>query len=171
MILALFLNGIFNIMNVVYLSTYPEYLNCEIVAIPAKYAFIPYAYGFQKDSPYLDIFNYFLSQLQESGSYKKISKKYASQPQICPDYSGKSLGFDSCVTMFLVIIMGLGLGFLLLLYECILKYICPNLKWSQSYHPAEESLEVHELKFEVQQLKQELRLVQNLLQVQITEIQ
>jgi hypothetical protein len=153
-------------------STHPEYLNCEIVATPAKYAFVPNTYGFQKDSPYLDIFNYFITQLKESGSYEKISKKYASQPQICPDYSGKSIGFDSCVTMFLVIVMGHGLGFLLLLFECILKYICPNFKkWCQSYYPAEESLEVQELKLENQKLKQELRLVQNLLQVQITEIQ
>jgi hypothetical protein len=118
-----------------------------------------------------NIFNYFITQLKESGSYEKISKKYESQPQISPDYSCKSIGFDSCVTMFLVIVMGLGLGFLLLLFECILKYFCPNFKWSQSYHPAEESLQVQELKLENQQLKQELRLVQNLLQVQITEIQ
>jgi hypothetical protein len=145
----------------VYLSTYPEYVNCEFVAIPAKYGFISNAYGFQKYSPYLDIFNYFIIQLKESGSYKKINIKYVSKPQICPDYSGKSLGFNSCVTMFLVILMGLGLGFLFLLIECHLKYFIPDLNWFNSNPPAEESLEVQELQLEVQQLKQELRLVQN----------
>jgi hypothetical protein len=169
-ILALFVNDLFHIMNVIYLSTYPEYLNCEFVAIPAKYALIPYAYGFQKDSPYLDLFNYFISQLQESGSYEKISRKYESPPQICPDYNAKSLGFESCVTMFLVILMGLGLGFLLVLLECLLKYLVPDFNWFNLNSP-EESSEVHELKLEVQQLKQELSLVQNLSQVQPSEIQ
>jgi hypothetical protein len=190
-ILALFVNDLFHIMNVIYLSTYPEYLNCEFVAIPGKYAFIPNAYGFQKDSPYLDIFNYFITQLQESGSYEKISRKYESKSPICPDYSGKSLGLDSCVIMFLVVLMGLGLGFLFLLIECLLKYFIPDLNWfnlnpplessefqelnldfnSIYLNPLEESSEVQQLKFENQQLKQELRHVQNLSQVQPTEIQ
>jgi hypothetical protein len=157
-------------MNIVYLSTYPEYVNCEYVAIPAKHGFIPYAYGFQKDSPYLDLFNHLIIQLIESGSYKKISRKYESKPQICPDYSGKSIGFNSCVTMFLVMLMGLGLGFLLLLLECHLKYFIPDLNWFNSNPPTEESLEVQELKLENRQLKQQLRLVPNVSQLQTTEI-
>jgi hypothetical protein len=168
-ILALFVNDLFKIMTVVYLSTYPEYENCEIVAIPAKFGFVPDAYGFQKHSPYLDIFSYFITHFKESGSYENIRRKYESKPQICPDYSGESIGFDSCVTMFLVILMGFGLGFLFLLIECLLKYFIPDLNWFNS-NPPEESSEVTELKLEVQQLKQQLGLVPNVLQVQITEI-
>jgi hypothetical protein len=102
------------------------------------------AYAFQKDSPYLDLFNYFITQLKESGSYEKISQEYESKPQICPDYSGKSLGFDSCITMFLVILMGLGLGFLLLLMECLLKYFIPDLHWFNS-NPSDEPSTTYEV--------------------------
>ena len=30
--------------------TFPEYINCELIAIPDKFDFKPYAYGFQKVS-------------------------------------------------------------------------------------------------------------------------
>jgi hypothetical protein len=141
-----------------YFSTYPEYSNCEFIVIPAKYHFTPVAYGFQKDSPYLGIFNYFIFELKQMGSYEKIAQKYEHKPQICPNYSGKALGFDSCVTMFLVILMGLGLGFLLLSLECLLKYFIPDLNWFKS-DPTDESSEVQGLKIEVLLLKQELAIV------------
>ena len=69
-----------------------EFVNCEIIRIPAKYDPQRFAYGFQKDSPFLDLFNFYLKKLREQGSYSQILKKYQSQPQICPDNSGKSLG-------------------------------------------------------------------------------
>jgi hypothetical protein len=42
-------------------------LDCEVIAIPAKYDFKPYAYGFQKDSPYLGLFNHYLKEMREKG--------------------------------------------------------------------------------------------------------
>ena len=65
---------------------------CEIIRTPAKYDYQRFAYGFQKDSPFLDIFNFYLKELRERGSFSQIFKKYQSQPQVCPDYSGKPLG-------------------------------------------------------------------------------
>ena len=66
--------------------TYDEYLKCEIIATPAKLDFKPYAYGFQKDSPYLPLFNHFLNDMKEKGSLKQIQEKYEPPPQVCPDY-------------------------------------------------------------------------------------
>ena len=87
-----------------YFRAFPEYAACEVIAIPAKYDFKPYAYGFQKDSPYLGIFNHYLKDMREKGSLNQILKKYEAAPQVCPDSSGLPLGFDSCFTAFLLLI-------------------------------------------------------------------
>ena len=42
-------------------------MDCEVIVIPAKYDFKPYAYGFQKDSPYLGLFNHYLKEMREKG--------------------------------------------------------------------------------------------------------
>jgi hypothetical protein len=49
------------------ISTFPEFTNCEVIATPAKYDFKPYAYGFQKNSPYLGVFNHVLKEMRETG--------------------------------------------------------------------------------------------------------
>ena len=72
-------------------SAFPEYTDCKLIAIPAKYDFKPYAYGFQKDSPFLGVFNHYLKELREKGSLKQILKKYDSGAQVCPDMSGQPL--------------------------------------------------------------------------------
>ena len=67
--------------------TMDAYINCEIVATPGKYDFKNYAYGFQKDSPFLPLFDYYLNEMKEKGSLKQIKVKYEPPSQICPDYS------------------------------------------------------------------------------------
>ncbi len=99
--------------------TFAEYISCEVIATPNKYDTKPYAYGFQKDSPYLGIFNYYLKDMREKGTLKQIQKKFESQPQVCPDYSGKPLGFDSCFTAFCVLLFGMAVGFLFWICECL----------------------------------------------------
>ena len=86
--------------------SYTAYANCEIIAIPKKYDFKPYAYGFQKDSALLPLFNFYLKQMREGGTMKQILEKFESRPQICPDYSGKAIGFNNCFTAFLCLILG-----------------------------------------------------------------
>ena len=68
--------------NNVWLSAYPEFSNCEIVAIPAKYDFKPYGWGFQKDSPFLEMFNYYLDEMREKGANKQIFVKYNPPIQV-----------------------------------------------------------------------------------------
>ena len=76
------------------------------MATPGKYNFKPVAYGFQKDSPFLPLFNYNLNKMKERGSLKQIQVKYESQPQVCPNYSGDALGFISVISLFWIIIPG-----------------------------------------------------------------
>ena len=82
------------------------FINCKIVATPEKLNPKPATYGFQKDSPYLPLFNYVLNTMRERGSLKQIQVKYESQPQVCPNYSGDALGFISVISLFWIIIPG-----------------------------------------------------------------
>ena len=75
-----------------FFSAFPEYGDCKVIAIPAKYDYKPYAYGLQKDSPYLGLFNYYLKEMREKGALKQILNKFESGEQVCPDMSGQPLG-------------------------------------------------------------------------------
>ena len=66
-----------------FFSAFPEYETCDIVAIPAKYDIKPFAYGFQKDSPYLGVFNYYLKEIKEKGALNQIQQKYEPNNQVC----------------------------------------------------------------------------------------
>ena len=93
--------------NYLGIRTYDEYERCEMKAIKAKYDVKPLAFGFQKDSPFLGLFNYYLKEMRETGTLDQIMKKYESGPQVCEDYSGKPLGFGSVSAAFIVIIFAL----------------------------------------------------------------
>ena len=95
------------------------YVDCKILAIPAKYDFKPYAYGFQKDSPFLPLFNYYLKEMKEKGSLKQIQAKYDAQPQVCPDFSGKPLGVGAVFTAFGLIFFGVAAAAILFCLEKI----------------------------------------------------
>lgn len=101
--------------------TYESYSACEIIDIPKRYDFKPYAYGFQKYSPYLGPFNYYLRQMREKGTTKKILDEHEPQPQVCPDFSGKPLGLESCFTAFLILISGLIVSPFTLLFEAMIR--------------------------------------------------
>ena len=67
--------------------TMPEYINCQIVVIPGgKYDFKPYAIGYQKDSPYAEIFDFHIDMLRQTGILQGIVSQYRGAPQQCPDY-------------------------------------------------------------------------------------
>ena len=102
-------------------SSLDEYVSCKLIAIPGRYDYKPYAYAFQKDSPYLPIFNHYIKEMQEKGVMDQILEKYAPAPQICPALTGVALGFESCFTAFLVLISGAVLGIILLIVELCAK--------------------------------------------------
>ena len=72
------------LLHVLHFRSSKEYIACEILAIPAKYDFQPYAYVFQKDSPYLSLFNFYLKKMAEKGTIHQLLKKYEPAPQQCP---------------------------------------------------------------------------------------
>jgi hypothetical protein len=93
---------------------------------------------FQKDSPYLDLFKYVFSELKETGGIDQITRKYGPRPQVCPDYSGHPLGFDSCIILFLMIFAGLLAGLCLILMEHLLHYWRPDITWFSSVPPEQD---------------------------------
>ena len=121
--------------------SFDAYINCKIVATPAKYDFKPYAYGFEKDSPFLPLFNYYLNEMKEKGSLKQIQVKYEPPPQICPDYSGKSLGVGSVFAAFGVLFFGAGISVILFCVEKLTQILGINWSIFNSYgkvdHPDE----------------------------------
>ena len=77
----------------------------------------PYAWPFQKHSPYLDCFNFYLREFKEKGAWDAIKSKYESRPQICPNTSGMPIEFSSCFTAFLALIGGVFVAFIIMLIE------------------------------------------------------
>jgi hypothetical protein len=72
----------------------PEYVSCQLIDIPGKYDFKPYSFGFQKNSPYLGLFDFYLNQLKEKGTMQQIIQEYVAKTPECPDYSGNPLGMS-----------------------------------------------------------------------------
>ena len=98
------------------------------MATPGKYNFKPVAYGFQKDSPFLPLFNYNLNKLRERGSLNQIKVKYEPPPQVSPDYSGNSLGFLSVFSAFGLLFSGVGIALILFGLERLTQAF--GMKWS-----------------------------------------
>ena len=69
----------------------------------------------------MKLFNYYINRLRESGALEKIHKTYQPAPQVCPDLTGKALGFKNCISAFLVILVGFGFAVFFLIVEYLLK--------------------------------------------------
>ena len=89
-----------------------------IVATEGKYILRAYAWAFQKHSPYLDFFNFYLQEFNEKGAWDAIKSKYEARPQVCPDLSGMPIEFANCFTAFLALFGGICLAFLIMILEC-----------------------------------------------------
>ena len=90
-----------------------------------KYFTQPYGWPFPKFSPFVDIFNFYISEKIEKGNWNAITNRYAPKPQICPDMSGKPIEFPNCFTAFLILICGVILAFLLFGLEFAMKPFDP----------------------------------------------
>ena len=97
-----------------------RYKRCEIVATTRKYEFKPYAFILQPDSPYLKLFNYYISHLKENGVLGKSEKACEPEPQECPDQTGKALGINNVFGAFMVMAVGIGAGLLILIAEFVI---------------------------------------------------
>ena len=68
------------------LRSHRVFFDCKVIATPGKYDFKPYAIGYQKDSPYAQVINYYIDQMRENGLIEIIRQKYnIGSPQKCRD--------------------------------------------------------------------------------------
>ena len=63
------------------------------------------------------MFNFYLKEMKEKGSLNQILTKYESPPQVCPDYSGKPLGFGAVFTAFGLLILGAAFALIVFIVE------------------------------------------------------
>ena len=112
------------IIRICFSSVEKAYRDCEIVQIPTNYDYKPFAWGIQKDSPFIGLFNYYLKDMREKGTMQQIKEKYESLPQVCPNSSGKPVGMDACFTAFGVLLVGGGISVLLFVIELTLFWLC-----------------------------------------------
>ena len=75
---------------------------------------------FQKDSPYLRLFNYHISRLKENGVHQRTLKIYEKEKE-CPNFVGQPIGFENCIDAFFVIGIGIGTAILVMIAETIQK--------------------------------------------------
>ena len=115
-------DGVAHYDNYLAVRTFDAYVRCEIKAIKAKYDVKPLAFGFQKDSSLLNLFDYHLKEMKESGALDQIMKKYESGPQVCEDYSGKPLGMGSVFAAFAIVILALLLVYVILAIEFMASF-------------------------------------------------
>ena len=67
-------------------------------------------------------------ELAEQTNTKQIQDKYELKPQVCPDYSGKSLGVSSVFFAFGVLFSGVGIALILFGLEKLTQAF--GMKWS-----------------------------------------
>ena len=105
-----------------------EYEKCEIILLPKKYNLQLFTIGFQKDSPFLGLFNYYLRKMRQDGSLNKNVKDYIANPQACPDNTGKALGFSNLIFPVFILIFGCLFSFVALMFEVIYNRISKQTK-------------------------------------------
>lgn len=98
-----------------------EFAKCDVIDIPFKGNKNPNAFGFQKNSPYVEIFDYYLRELLEEGIVDKIKEKYRTLPPDCGNSAGKPLGFTNCFTAFLPLVLGTIIALIIALFENLFK--------------------------------------------------
>ena len=93
------------------------YKKCLIIPTKGQYMKKAIAWAFPKKSPFLNIFNLYFQKFKARGIWKGIKNRYRKLPQECPDLTVKSIGFDSCFTAFLILLIGFSFSFLIILIE------------------------------------------------------
>ena len=154
--------------------TSPEYKECQIVALPQKYHFETYAYGFPKNSPYLPLFNHQLQKAIENGVLNQILKSNKVQAeQECQEELG-SIDIETIYGPLLIFAGGIGLALIFFLIELIsfssgcYCHILDNIstKYNKNDHDwevllNEKNAAIKELNEEISSLKDHFELVIN----------
>ena len=118
-----------------------EFQKCIIIETEGKYLEAPVAWILQKDSPYSEIFDYYLLEFIEKGQWSSMQKKYMAGPQVCPDFSAQPIGFESACTPFLIFLIAIILTFGLLIFEILNEKCFSNSKSSTKQTTTLEKVE------------------------------
>lgn len=147
--------------------THDQFQVCKIVAIPSKYDFKPYAFGFQKNSPFLGIFNFYLKEMKEKGSLDQILNKYEAKPQECPVYTREALSIGNVITAFGILFLGAGFALFLVGIEFMSSLIGLDIPILSSYGIHQSSHETTKIEILMRQnlaLQQELQILKQCLE-------
>ena len=102
------------VLEISFRST-PEYKACEVIELPESIDKNAAGFPFQKNSQYLDLFNYYLLKLK-NGIIQKIKLRHQIPKPQCGEID-MSLGFKNCFTTFLPLFIGGIFGLILLFTE------------------------------------------------------
>ena len=145
------------------ISSTSEFANCQIVATKGQYFHQPYAWPFPLNSPFLDIFNFYIKELIEKGQWDAIQSKYQASPQVCPDMSGEPIEFANCFTAFVILGFGFAFGLVLLLLEKLVHFQFPQQFFSsQALQKANLEQVVYQQKERIKDLTLELSFYRHL---------
>jgi hypothetical protein len=124
-------------------SAKEEYKSCDIIATKTQYLRVQYAWPFQKYSPYLDIFNFYIKGYKEKGIFDALSNRHQSSSPVCPDPSGMPIEFQNCFTAFLALMAGMAVSFLIMILEFWFK---PHINQDEIISPHIKDFE-HALRY------------------------
>ena len=90
-----------------------QFKKCQVIAIPDV---IDISSGggwtFQKNSPFLPMFDFYINQLKEHGTYQRIedvgNNKTLGPDQDCQDYDGKPIGYKKVFSLMTLLMLGMG---------------------------------------------------------------
>ena len=95
---------------------------CSHIAIPTTVAEFPVAFSMKKNSPYKNMFNYFLLKLEETGHLSRMWSSWKSDAPIdCFVTEASSQGIFNLFTTFLILGGAIGVSLSIMACEIILK--------------------------------------------------
>ena len=124
----------FKLVKMFFFSSSKEYQDCKILVTNARFVPRPVPWSFQKHSPYLDIFNFYLHRFEEIGAWNAIERAHQLKPQSCQNMSGSSLELTQCITAFVIFLSGLTFASLLCIIEtCIKRFLQSRVQYGPTY--------------------------------------
>ena len=66
-------------------NPFEEYTSCKFIDIPGRYDPLDFAIGYQLNSPYAGLFDYWITRMRENGMLDALKTKYQTPKQKCPD--------------------------------------------------------------------------------------
>eukprot|EP00095_Tigriopus_kingsejongensis_P000205 maker-scaffold41_size498431-snap-gene-3.27 protein:Tk00205 transcript:maker-scaffold41_size498431-snap-gene-3.27-mRNA-1 annotation:"hypothetical protein L798_01404" len=105
--------------DVLTIRYFQAYQDCRVIQIPQTYLRMPMGFGFQKNSPYLEIFNHEIAKMKENGVFARILEKFDLLPLDCLPKPGRALGMANLASAYSIYILGLTLSVAILILELI----------------------------------------------------